>query len=44
MLDINRMINDRNYLLVQEIDTLMEHVNNVQDGMKRLDDVKQSYL
>ncbi len=43
-LEVSRMINDRNYLLVQEIDTLMEHVNNVQDGMKRLDDVKQSYL
>jgi argininosuccinate lyase len=42
--EVSRMINSRNYLLVQEIDTLMEHVNNVQDGMKRLDDVKQSYL
>ncbi|MCG7848685.1 MAG: argininosuccinate lyase [ANME-2 cluster archaeon] len=42
--EVSHMINDRNYLLVQEIDTLMEHVNTVQDGMKRLDDVKQSYL
>ncbi|MCL7412707.1 MAG: argininosuccinate lyase [ANME-2 cluster archaeon] len=42
--EVSRMINDRNYLLMQDIDTLMEHVNAVQDGMKRLDDVKQSYL
>ena len=42
--EVNRMIDVRNYALMQDIDTLMKHVNAVQDGMKRLDDVKQSFL
>ncbi|MCL7414750.1 MAG: argininosuccinate lyase [ANME-2 cluster archaeon] len=42
--EVERMIDERNYALMQDIDVLMEHVNAVQDSMKRLEYVKQSYV
>jgi argininosuccinate lyase len=42
--EVKRMIEDRNYLLMQDIDVVLEKLNYVQDSIKRLEDVKAVYM
>ncbi len=42
--EVSRMIEERNYQLSLNTGTLMEKVNTVQDAMKKLDNIKASYI
>lgn len=42
--EVKRMIEDRNYRLMRDIDLLVERVNGVQEAMKRLEDVNAVYI
>lgn len=41
--EVTRMIEERNYLLMHDIDSLVEKVNAVQEGLKRLEYVRAAY-
>jgi len=42
--EVSRMIEERNYQLSLDINTLMEKTNFVQDAMKKLDNIKDSFI
>jgi argininosuccinate lyase len=42
--EVSRMVEARNYQLSLDTDILMEKTNTVQDAMKKLDDIKVSYI
>ncbi len=42
--EVSRMIEERNYQLSLNTDTLMEKVNFIHDAMKKLDNIKSSYI
>jgi len=42
--EVSRMIEERNYQLSLDINTLMEKANFVQDAMKKLDNMKTSFI
>ena len=42
--EVKRMIEDRNNQLMNDIDTVLEKLNSVQDSIKRLEDIKAVYI
>ncbi len=42
--EVSRMIEERNFQLSLDIDTLKEKVNFIRDAMKKLDNIKATYI